>query len=114
MIHHINNTRDFVNKVSGLTIAEGEIITSYDVSALFTAIPPDDAIKIARKCLEKDGDLPKRTPLQVNDIIEMLDLCLKTTYFSYKGQFFVQKHDMPWAPLSPRYWWTSTWRTSSI
>ena len=42
-----------------------EIITSYDVSALFTSIPPDDAIQVVRNCLIKDVNLSDRTDLTV-------------------------------------------------
>ena len=42
--HHIKNTQDFVKECSGLTMGPDESFTSYDVVALFTAIPPKDAI----------------------------------------------------------------------
>ena len=33
--HHIQSTRDFVNKVSEVTLLAGECLSSYDVTALF-------------------------------------------------------------------------------
>ena len=59
---------------------------SYDVSALFTSIPIDPAIKIIKKHLDEDQDLSKRTSMTVNHIICLLEFCLRNTYFSFQGR----------------------------
>ena len=38
--HHLKNTQEFVGKIQNLKLVDDEIITSYDVTALFTCIPP--------------------------------------------------------------------------
>ncbi len=43
---HLVNTQDFVAKIKDIKLDEDEIVTSSDV---FKSIPPDDAIKVARK-----------------------------------------------------------------
>ena len=43
--HHINSTQDFVEQVEHITLAPGECLSSYDVSALFTSVPIDPALK---------------------------------------------------------------------
>ena len=63
---------------------------SYDVSALFTSIPIEPAIKIIQKHLEDDKDLSKRTSMTVKHIICLPDFCLKNTYFSFQGRFYEQ------------------------
>ena len=40
-LHHIQSTKDFVNKVSKVTLLLGECLCSYDVLALFTSVPID-------------------------------------------------------------------------
>ena len=93
--HHLKNTQEFVGKIQNLKLVDDEIITSYDVTALFTCIPPvrpDDAIQVVRECLEKDGTLSERTDLSVDQIVELVTICLKTTYFSYNNKFFLQQH----------------------
>ena len=40
--------------------------------------------------LEKDPTLKDRTVIGVDDIILLLEFCLKNTYFSFQGQFFEQ------------------------
>ena len=52
--HHINSTQDFVEQVKHITLAPGECLSSYDVSALFTSVPVDPALNIIRDLLEKD------------------------------------------------------------
>ncbi len=66
--HHIKNSQDFVKSISTITLEEDETITSYDVSALFTCIPPDDAVEVVREYLRKDTTLNQRTALTVEQI----------------------------------------------
>ena len=88
--HHINSTQDFVEQVKHITLAPGECLSSYDVSALFTSVPVDPALNIIKDLLEKDHTLKKRTVLTVSVIILLLEFCLKNTYFSFQGQFYEQ------------------------
>ena len=86
--HHINSTQDFVEQVRQITLVPGECLTSYDVSALFTLVAIDPALKIIKDLLEKDPTLKDRTVIGVHDIILLLKFCLKNTYFSLQGHFF--------------------------
>ena len=45
---HINSTHDFVEQVMQLSLAPGECLSSYDVSALFTSVPADPALGVIR------------------------------------------------------------------
>ena len=33
----------------------------------------------------------EKTTLKANDILELLDICLNTTYFTYQGNYYKQK-----------------------
>ena len=88
--HHIKSTQDFVEEVRHITLAPGECLSSYDVSALFTSVPIDPALKVIKGLLEKDHTLKDRTVMGVKDIILLLEFCLKNTYFSFQDQFFEQ------------------------
>ena len=70
--HHINSTQDFVEQVKCITLAPGECLRYYDVSALLTSVPVDPALNIIRDLLDKDHTLKERTVLAVNDIILLL------------------------------------------
>ena len=100
--HHINSTQDFVEQVKHITLAPGECLSSYDVSALFTSVPIDPALKIIKDLLVKDPTLKDRTAIGIDDIILQLEFCLKNTYFSFQGQFFEQvEHAAMGSPVGP-------------
>ena len=88
--YHINSTHDFVEQVKHITLAPGECLSSYDVSALLTSVLVDPALNIIKDLLEKDHTLKERTVLPVSDIILLLEFCLKNTYFSFQDQFYEQ------------------------
>ena len=100
--HHVNSTQDFVEQVKHITLAPGECLSSYDVSALFTSVPIDPALKIIKDLLVKDPTLKDRTVIGIDDIILLLEFCLKNTYFSFQGQFFEQVEGAAMgSPVSP-------------
>ena len=100
--HHVLNSQDFFGKISSVKIEEGESVESLDVVGLFTCIPPRDAVDISRSCLEKDNTLDSRTPLSVDQVCDLLALCLNTTYFSFDNKFYLQVHGCAMgSPVSP-------------
>ena len=100
--HHINSTQDFVEQVRHITLAPGECLSSYDVSALFTSVPIYPALAIIKDLLVKDSTLKDRTVIDIDDIILLLELCLKNTFFSFQGQFYEQVEGAAMgSPLSP-------------
>ena len=66
------------------------VIAQAGLSALFTSLPIDPALKIIKDLLVKDPTLKDRTVIGINDIILLLEFYLKNTYFSFQGQFFEQ------------------------
>ena len=96
--HHINSTQDFVEQVRHITLAPGECLSSYDVSALFTLVPIDPALKIIKDLLEKDPTLKDRTVIGVNDIILLLEFCLKTPISPSKASSLNRLRVQPWVP----------------
>ena len=100
--HHINSTQDFVEQVRHITPVPEECLSSYDVSALFTSVPIDPALKIIKDLLVKDPTLKDRTVIDIDDIILLLEFSLKNTYFSFQGQFFEQVEGVAMGcPVSP-------------
>ena len=100
--YHINSTQDLVEQVRHITLVPGECLSSYYVSALFTSVPIDPALKIIKDLLVKDPTLKDRTVIGIDDIILLLEFCLKNTYFSFKGQFFEQVEGAAMgSPVSP-------------
>ena len=89
-IHHVNNTKEVVDEVKNTKLEEEECIISYDVTALFTAVPVSSAIDIIRNRLEQDTKLPNITIMSPRNITELLEFCLNNTYFLFQEQFFEQ------------------------
>ena len=62
----------------------------------------DPALGVIKDLLEKDPTLKDRTVHTVNDIILLLEFCLKNMYFSFQDQFYEQIKGMTMdSPVSP-------------
>ena len=61
--HHLKNTQHFVQQLQGKKLEAGEVITSFDLKALFTSAPVHPAIQIVKQRLQQDTTLPQRTSL---------------------------------------------------
>ena len=94
--HHVLNSKE---NLSGVLIDDGEIFNSHDVVSLFTSVPVEEAIQVVKSRLQADTDLKNRTLLQVDDIIELLQFVMTTTYFQFRGKIYQQKFGQPWALL---------------
>ena len=89
-IHHVQNTRDFVEQLKEVRLKQGECIISYDVAALFTSVPIQPVINIIQQRLAKDTELHQRTSMSINHITTLLEFCLKSTSFVFQEQYYQQ------------------------
>ena len=89
--------------VKHITLAPGECLSSYDVSALFSSVPVDPALNIIKDLLEKDHTLKERTVLAASNIILLLRvLSTWTPDFSFQDQFYEQVEGAAMGcPVSP-------------
>ena len=100
--HSIKNSEDFVNKIKDLGVPPAQKLVSFDVSALFTSIPIDFALKAIKQKLIQDNSWQKITNLSLEQVLTLLELCLSTTYFVFGGKFHRQKFGAPMgSPISP-------------
>ena len=101
-IHHVQNTRDFIDQIKEVRLKDGESIMSYDVTSLFTSVPIKPALDIIQQRLAKDEDLQKRTSMTIQHIITLLDFCLNSTSFMFQGKYYQQMEGAAMgSPLSP-------------
>jgi hypothetical protein len=49
--------------------------------SLLTDVPVEEVLQFIRNTPNTDPSFPVHSPLKVEDIMELLDTCLKTTYF---------------------------------
>ncbi|XP_053389112.1 uncharacterized protein LOC123531409 [Mercenaria mercenaria] len=65
-------------------------------------IPVEKALEVIRKRLETDKNLNDRCELNVDQVSELLELCLTSTYFVYQGKYYPQKQGAAMgSPVSP-------------
>ena len=89
-IHHVNNTKEFADEIRSIKLEEGEYITSYDVTALFTLVSGPSVLEIIKNSLEQDTDIPNRSIMSADKIIELFGFGLNNIYFLFQDQFFEQ------------------------
>ena len=88
--HHIHNNQDFLEDLKSIKLPSDEDMMSYDVKALFTSAPIESALKVIEKLLKQDHSLPSRTTMSTQHIMGLLGLCLRSTYFTFRGKFYEQ------------------------
>ena len=100
--HHVKNSRQLAEDLTGVMIEDNDIFNSHDVVALFTNTPIDKTLEIIKTKLEKDNTLKNRTKLNTEDIMELLRFVLTTTYFTFRGVIYKQKFGAAMgSPVSP-------------
>ena len=55
-----------------------------------TNMPVEEAVLVIRDRLQNDRTLSDRTTLSPNRVAELLEVCLRSTYFSNEGTFYEQ------------------------
>lgn len=86
----VKNSSSFVEQAGTWTIDSDEIQVSYDVVALYPSVPIKRAIDAIMIILENDLlDLRSRTKLDMDDIRELLQLCLSKCYFLWNDKFYL-------------------------
>jgi len=101
-IHHVENSKALVKELKDVQLTEEETFISFDVVSLFTNTPIHKALDVIRKKLEEDRLLKQRTLLAVDDIMQLLEFVLTTTYFKFDGQLYQQKFGTAMgSPVSP-------------
>ena len=89
-----------VREISGIEISDGKVW--FDVISLFTAIPVQKACDYIKEKLEQDSTLSRRTHLEINEIVSLLNFALSNNYFVFEGQTYNQIHGRAMgSPVSP-------------
>lgn len=69
--------------ISEERVNRDELMVSFDVKSLFTNVPVGEALDVIYEKLIPDDTLEERTALTPPQIIKLLHICLRTTYFLY-------------------------------
>ncbi len=100
--HILKNSAELVKLMSPIQLEEDDVMVSFDVTALFPSVPVDRSLEVVQDLLEKDNTLTDRTNISISHIIELLESCLRLTYFIYDGQIYSQVEGTAMgSPVSP-------------
>ena len=89
---HVQNSRSFAEFIRSQVLQEDEIMASFDVVSLFTNVPVDLAVSVARRRLQEDDSLGERTSLCVEEVMKLLVFCLSATYLAFRGSVYQQTY----------------------
>ena len=95
-IHHVQNTRDFVEQLIEVRPKQGECIISYDVAALFTSVPIQPVINIIQQRLANDTELHQRTSMSINQITTLLEFYERVPALYSRGSTINKWKGQPW------------------
>ncbi len=96
------NSAHFSELINQRQVRNNELMVSFDVSSLFTNVPDEEALDIVKDRLEADHSIHDRTNLSITSLIDILNMCLKSTYFLYNNKFYQQSQGAAMgSPLSP-------------
>ena len=101
--HSVKNVNAFLSKIKDIHVEPDEIMISFDVVSLFTSIPLDTARLITEKLLTNNTSWQTKTELNIQDILDLLDLCLSTE-FCFQNNYYRKISGTPMgSPLSKSF-----------
>ena len=86
----MKNSTDFVKTIKQTRVDANDIFVSFAVMSLFTRVPVTEALTVVSHLLRNDSSLSDRTAIPADTICDLVELCLRSTYFQFKEHFYVQ------------------------
>ena len=99
--HSVKNSSAFVEGVSVMELEAQDCLVSFDVTNLFTQVPVDEALKVLEERLSADDTLMERTSIPVSQLTELIEICLRTTFFQFQDTFCEQLDGAATGPPPP-------------
>ena len=91
--HHLKNTKHFIQQLQGNKLEPGEVITSFDVKALFTSVPVHPAIQMVKQGYSKTPPFHKEPACPYHKSSPYWSSAsLTNTYFLFQGKYYEQVH----------------------
>ena len=88
--HKLQSTDNFFEAIKTVQIPDDhKLFVSFDVKSLFTYIPLQLALDYTKTDINK---LHYQPPLPTDDLMDLLHLCLTSTYFQHNGKHYKQLH----------------------
>jgi hypothetical protein len=77
----------FIELLKSVILRGQDILVSFEVVSPFTNIPVYGDLMVIRSRLDNENTLAEQSVLKVEAIMELLDVCLRTTYFQEDDGF---------------------------
>jgi hypothetical protein len=83
----VKNSGHFVELLKSVNVESLDTFDSFDAVSLLANVPVDEALQVAKNKLYNDDALAEQSALQVEARMELLEICLRTTYFQVNHNF---------------------------
>ena len=110
----VKDSKDLTDKLQSIKLQDNEELVSFDVSALFTSIPVNQALDVINQLIiqhQTDMDFKYKVGrawyevadhLDREDVMALLKVVLNNCVFSFQGKFYKQLHSSAMgSPCSP-------------
>ena len=88
--HHIDNSRQFLDKIRHEKMEQDETMVSYDIVALYPSVPQDEAIELVHSKMLNDENLGSKTAMTAEQITKLFRTCVTRTYFQFNQKLYQQ------------------------
>jgi hypothetical protein len=89
------------SEIQNTCLQHEDILICFDTN-LFTNVPVEEVLHVIKNKLFMDHTLSEHSPLELDGVMELLEVCIKTTYFQFEDKFYQQKEGMAMgSSLSP-------------
>ena len=87
---HCKNLKEFSKFICNIAIEDDEEMVSFDVTSLYTNKRINDSIWIIKEHLKNHASFNKRTYLSAAHIVDLRELLLSKTNFTFENSFYTQ------------------------
>ena len=94
----VKNSVSFVGTVKELQISPRDHLVSFDVMNLFTQVPITEALEVIEEKLAGNQSLESRISIPVPHLVELVKLCLRSSYLQFQTHSTSRLMVQPWAP----------------
>ena len=96
---HLRNSSDLIDRLQDINFSD-KCLASFDVKALFTNVPVDNALKVLKEVVNRMD--PNQLPLAKSDYLNLLSMCMKFGGFIFNTEEYIQHSGLAMgSPLSP-------------
>ena len=84
----VNNSQEFVAVILDISMSSDEQMVSFDVRSLYTSLPVRRTLQVVRERLRNDETLESRILFKADEVTELLEICLTSTYSTFQRKKF--------------------------